>query len=222
LVAGFAQETSGNTALARRLLKAALVMTTVHGSLRLRSSAPALNAATSRNMTRGFTLTELMVVVSIVGVLATLATYGVRKYLLEAKKAEAASMITQIRAAEESYRDEMFRYLGASSRTFNDWHPTSTPGGAKYDWGATTTPRTEVFEPLGVRPSGPVEYAYAVVAGDAANGIPAIPTTKVFGFPAPTGPYYIVMAKADLNGDGRFTYALSHSDTSEIYFDEGF
>jgi prepilin-type N-terminal cleavage/methylation domain-containing protein len=196
-------------------------MTTVHGSLQLRSSARALNAATSRSMTRAFTLVELMVVVSIVGVLATLATYGVRKYLLEAKKAEAASMITQIRAAEESYRDETFRYLGSSTNDFSKWHPTDVPGGAKYDWGTDTDLRDEVFGPLGVRPSGPVEYAYTVVAG-VGGTIPLPPTTKVFSFPAATGPYYVVMAKADLNNDGRFTYALSHSDTSEIYFDEGF
>jgi type IV pilus assembly protein PilA len=172
-------------------------------------------------MTRGFTLTELMVVVTIVGVLATLATYGVRKYLLEAKKAEAASMITQIRAAEESYRDETFRYLGSPTNDFSKWHPTDAPGRAKYDWGADTDLRDQLFGTLGVRPSGPVEYAYSVVAGTAGDDIPGIPTTKDFGFPEPTGPFYIVMAKADLDGDGHFTYALSHSDTSEIYFDEG-
>jgi prepilin-type N-terminal cleavage/methylation domain-containing protein len=222
LMAGFDQETSGKPALARHLLRAALVMATVRDSLRLRSSALALNAATSRSMTHGFTLVELMVVVAIMGVLATLATYGVRKYLLEAKKAEAASMITQIRAAEEAYRDETFRYLGSADDTFDVWHPLSNPGAAKYDWGTTTSMRTVVFDPLGVRPTGAVQYAYGVVAGAAGDDIPTIPTTRVFGFPEPTGPFYIVMAKADLNGDGTFTYALSHSDTSEIYFDQTF
>jgi prepilin-type N-terminal cleavage/methylation domain-containing protein len=169
---------------------------------------------------RGFTLVELMTVVAIVGVLATLSTYGVRKYMLQAKKAEAVSMLTQIRAAEEAYRDETFQYLGASN--FSVWHPTSTPTPGKRDWGATTTMGTTYLNPLGVRPDGPVSYSYAVTAGLSGGALPTIPTTKTWSFPTPTGPYYIAMAKADLDGDGRYTYALSHSDTSEIYLDETF
>jgi prepilin-type N-terminal cleavage/methylation domain-containing protein len=192
----------------------------VVGSLKLRSSASARNAARARAVTRGFTLAELMIVVVIIGVLATLATYGVRKYLLEAKKAEAASMITQIRAAEEAYRDETFRYLGATD--FSVWHPVSAPSRRKYDWGTTTTMRSNVLDPLGVRPSGAVEYAYGVVAGGVGSSLPTIPSARTFSFPTPTGPFYIVMGKADLNGDGVFTYALSHSDTAEIYFDDGY
>jgi prepilin-type N-terminal cleavage/methylation domain-containing protein len=169
---------------------------------------------------RAFTLIELMTVVAIVGVLATLATYGVRKYLLEAKKAEASSMLTQIRAAEEAYRDETFQYLGATD--FSVWHPTSNPSTGKTDWGTTTTMGTNVFKPLGVRPDGPVNYSYAVVAGAAGDDAPSIPTTKTFNFPTATGPVYFAMAKADLNGDGAFTYAITYSETSEIYIDETF
>jgi type IV pilus assembly protein PilA len=44
----------------------------------------------------GFTLVELMIVVAIVGILAVLATYGVRKYVNNAKTAEARNAIGQI------------------------------------------------------------------------------------------------------------------------------
>ena len=165
---------------------------------------------------RGFTLVELLAVVVMVGVLATLAVFAVRKYVFVAKASEAYSMITAIRAAEEAYRDETFAYLDVTGAGLQPLYPNATPNATKWHWKNPANPVYAQWERLGVDSTTAVQYGYAVTAGTGACNVDP-GTEHTFNWPATNEPWYVVVAVGDRDEDGIQSRVVASSFTSELY-----
>jgi len=165
---------------------------------------------------------ELMVVVVLVGILATIASVSVKKYVASSKTTEAIHMIGAIKAAQETYKDETFTYLNVSPglSAASDFYPNNPkPGQQKMNFAGSGAGKAN-WEALGVHEDAPVLFVYACTAGKAGeNPTPTGSDISVTNWPtaAATKPWYVVKARADLDGDGVNTVFITGSFAGEIF-----
>lgn len=180
-------------------------------------------APRTRQRERGLTLVELMVVVVIVGVLATLAVVGYRKLITSSHTAEATHMIQAIRAAEESYRAETGSYVSPSSNLDSDYCPSHSKWPSKVAWLETCGGGTS-WSVLPVHTDGPVMFEYAAVSGKAGEAYAAAPSgmknPPSFGTAKAAEDWFVVAARGDMDGNGVFAYGVGVSWTGDVYIDQ--
>jgi len=117
--------------------------------------------------TEGFTVTELMIAVVIIGVLATIAIPSFTSYIYKARVTEATNFLGKIKQRQESYRNEFGQYCDVSG-DLDTLHPGGNPGLDPIGWSSTNE-----WDQLGAAPDGPVRFRYATMAGFPGTGGPA-------------------------------------------------
>lgn len=169
-----------------------------------------------------FTLVELMAVVAITGILATIAIPVFQGYVMKARTTEATEFIGVIKLRQEAYKSEFGRYAqikGNTSTTISDFAPgnatvmassisRSFPAGP----GCDTTCATD-WGQLGANPGGPVRFGYGMAAGLPATA----PTGNPYNYTADH--WWLVRAVSDLNGNGVECTFEGYSQSKNIWYD---
>jgi prepilin-type N-terminal cleavage/methylation domain-containing protein len=159
------------------------------------------------NKNQGYTITELMITVVIIGVLATLAIPTFTSYIYKARVTEATNFLGKIKQRQESYRNEFGQYCAVDGKAWGSWNPAAIPGEDPVVWEST-----DLWRQLGASPNAPIRFRYATIAGIAGVDSP----------PADTGlddndHWFAARAEGDLNADLETFYLEIYSQANHIY-----
>ncbi len=169
-----------------------------------------------RRLQRGFTLTELMAVVAIMGILATLAITLFTGQSRASKTGEATAVIQSIRAAEERYRAENQLYFGNSS----EWYPSTGKGPTRHSFTQTGDEYDNVWKTLKPTVDRPVQFGYQVNSGLPGAALPVVVTARKFpSGTLPTEPWYVVQARADADSDDKWCAIVASSFSPEVFIE---
>jgi prepilin-type N-terminal cleavage/methylation domain-containing protein len=159
----------------------------------------------------GYTLVELMIVVTILGILATIAVPLYKGYIYRSKASEAIGFLNEIKQRQEAYRADFRQYLNVSG-TVTNWWPDANPGGSQRAW-----PTEPMWNFLGAQPPGRSTYfSYVTVAGPPGTDPSFFGADSSLGY-AGDDYWFIARALGNLDDDGEFITFEAYSESQNIW-----
>jgi type II secretory pathway pseudopilin PulG len=156
-----------------------------------------------------------MIVVAIIGVLATAAVYMYTKVTRKAKSSEVPAMLAELRLREEQYHVENGVYLSTGISETDTWPAAPSGPDTATDIG---TPPDE-WRSLRLNPDYTALYcAYVAIAGPGGDDTNIGAKAGDFGLvDAPATNWFYVLAKCDFDGNpATFSYYFVRSDAAQM------
>ncbi|MBP48034.1 MAG: hypothetical protein CMH53_08865 [Myxococcales bacterium] len=166
----------------------------------------------------GFTLMELMIVVVIVSILATVAVTSYKQFSRRARVQEAIAFLGDVRIKQSFYYQTYRRYV-SSGTSFTDWWPKAMKWTeASAPWGINCAKEGDISAHpgwcalgAGFSATQEVQFQYVVWARD-----PTSPKAPPTGYiQDPDQDWWIARARADFNQNGKFSDIWLSSERRE-------
>ena len=171
----------------------------------------------------GFSIIELMAVVTILAILSMAAVMGYRRYILRGKSMEALHMLADIGMKQAMYFSLYGQYVDTSLSSNNthqdsDFYPSDIGGGGK-DWSVvcpdvTGSNPADGWCALGFRPSSnTVNFQYVTVGWAPGEDTPAA-SNYIYD---PSRQWWYAVARGDMDDNARYSTFVFSSEVSEIW-----
>ncbi len=169
---------------------------------------------------RGFSLVELLAVVTISGLLALAGVAMFRRHIVASRGSEATSFLQGLRAAENMYMSENHGYLNASLvNGGSQWYPQQTPSNQRSAWVNRDHPDWAQWQQFGLPLNKSVLFSYLANAGVPNTSM--TPLAADFKNPPATAvqplDWYLLQARGDTDGNGVYALYYTTSLNGEIF-----